>query len=100
MYLKKIRCVNTGPIDDVVIEMPFDGDIPKPIVVVGENGTGKSELLSFVVDSLYEIAGESFKDVREKAEDQGYQYYKAITPIEIKTTKRYSNSIKNKRTTL
>jgi hypothetical protein len=92
MYLRKIRCVNTGPIDDISIEFPFNSDKPIPVIIVGENGTGKSELLSFIVDSFYEFAGPAFIDVREANERNGFQYYKSITPTEIKVGKDYMYS--------
>lgn len=92
MYLQKIRCVNSGPIDDVSIEFPFVSNIPLPVIVVGENGSGKSELLSFIVDSFYEFAGSTFIDVREANERNGFQYYKTITPTEIKVGKDFMYS--------
>ncbi len=87
MYLFKMRNVNTGPIEDMTITFPFQDKRPVPLVIVGENGTGKSEVLSFIVDSLYEIAGERYPDVRVTNENRGYQYYKAILPSEIKIGK-------------
>ncbi len=52
MYAKKIKIVNYGPIDYIDIEFPFEGERPKPVVLVGENGSGKSILLSHVVNLL------------------------------------------------
>ena len=47
MYLKKIACENMGPILCVDIEPGFDvNGNPKPLVLVGKNGTGKSILIS------------------------------------------------------
>ena len=52
MYAKRVQIVNYGPISQLNIEFPFDGDIPKPVVLVGENGSGKSILLSHIVNGL------------------------------------------------
>ena len=52
MYAKRIQLTNYGPIDRLDIPCPFDGDKPKPIVLVGENGSGKSILLSHIVNGL------------------------------------------------
>lgn len=52
MYLKKIAIKDVGPIADLNIELPFDGDQPKPLVLVGPNGSGKSTFLSFIVNAL------------------------------------------------
>ena len=58
MYLKKIVCENMGPISYVDIEPGFteEGN-PKPLILVGKNGTGKSILISNIADSLFEFGG-------------------------------------------
>ncbi len=83
MYIKQICSRNVGPTKQVNLEFCRNSDKnPKPVILVGENGTGKSTILSNIVDAFYEIAGISYNDVRESA-DTGYQYYKAISPTEI-----------------
>ena len=52
MYTKKVQIMNYGPIGHLDIDLPFDGDAPKPVVLVGENGTGKSILLSHIVNGM------------------------------------------------
>ena len=52
MYTKRIQIINYGPISQLDIELPFEGDVPKPVVLVGENGSGKSILLSHIVNGL------------------------------------------------
>ena len=52
MYTKNIHLVNYGPIDNLDITFPFEGEIPKPVLLVGENGSGKSILLSHIVNGL------------------------------------------------
>lgn len=42
----------------------FDPDgMPKPLVLVGKNGTGKSILLSYIVDALFELAKKAYNDI-------------------------------------
>ena len=91
MYLKTIHSVNIGPIDDVKINFPFNEDkTPKPVVLVGENGTGKSILLSNIVDSFYELAGKSFDDALKKDNlSFNQEFYKIIASQEIKIGKTY-----------
>jgi len=56
MYLKKIFIKDVGPIEKIDIQMPFNKDEnPKPLVIVGENGVGKSILLSYVADAILEF---------------------------------------------
>lgn len=64
MYLKNIAIKNIGPISELSIELPFNSNSnPKPLILVGENGTGKTIFQSQIIDSFYEIASELFDDV-------------------------------------
>lgn len=89
MYIKKIVEENIGPIESTQMIMPFNGMYPKPVIIVGENGTGKSTIISNVVDSFYEIAGTAYLDARKQGKTVGYEYYKTITPLEIHAKKQY-----------
>ena len=55
MYLNRIQLINNGPIQRLDVSLPFNGDKPRPIVLVGENGTGKSILLSHIVNALVAV---------------------------------------------
>ena len=75
---------HVGPIKNIQINMPLnENHTPKPVVFVGENGSGKSTVLSNIVDAFYEIAGKAYSNARQHGDDSGHQYYKAIAPIEI-----------------
>lgn len=64
MYLHELRIVNDGPIEDLAITLEVSGeDQPRPLIVVGENGSGKTNLLSIVADALVEGAAEHHSDV-------------------------------------
>lgn len=53
MYLKHMIYENIGPIDRIDIKPSFDEkNEPIPMIIVGENGTGKSILLSNIVQFL------------------------------------------------
>ena len=52
MQAKRIQLLNYGPIDRLDIEFPFDGETPKPVVIVGANGSGKSIFLSHIINGL------------------------------------------------
>jgi len=84
MYLKHIAIKNIGPISKLNIELPFteDGN-PKPIIFVGENGTGKTITLSQIIDSFYEISGSIFSDIKY-SQGMGYKYYKISGDTNIK----------------
>lgn len=89
MYIRKIVSKNLGPIKEIQLSLPFENGTPKPVVIVGENGTGKSTLISNVVDSFYEIAGAAYPDARKHGEIEGYEFYKTITPIEIHVGEKF-----------
>ena len=65
MYAKRVRIINYGPIEHLDITFPFDGDRPKPIVLVGENGSGKSILLSHIVNGLVSAKNVAYPDSPE-----------------------------------
>ena len=55
MYVKKARTVNLGVIKSAEIDFQFDdADNPKPVLLVGPNGSGKTLFLASIVDSLIE----------------------------------------------
>ena len=64
MYLKEIAVRNSGPIEafDLKLDFTSSGD-PIPYVFVGANGSGKTNLLSLVADSLFEGAASGYQDV-------------------------------------
>ena len=55
MYIKKARTVNLGVIKSAEIDFQFDdAGNPKPVLLVGPNGSGKTLFLASIVDSLIE----------------------------------------------
>ncbi|WP_082548858.1 AAA family ATPase [Rhizobacter sp. Root404] len=78
MYLDKVLMLNNGAIEDLTINADFfeSGD-PKPLVFVGINGSGKTNLLSSIADSLIEIAAEHFQDVSPSSH-AGRLFYRVI----------------------
>lgn len=65
MYTKRIRIANYGPIDHLDIALPFEEDTPKPVVLVGENGSGKSIVLSHIVNGLIVAKDAAFPETPE-----------------------------------
>ncbi len=65
MYTKRIQLFNYGPIEKLDIHMPFEGDNSLPIVFVGENGSGKSILLSHIVNGLISAKNVAFSESGE-----------------------------------
>ena len=87
MYAKKIQIENYGPIDRLEIAFPFNGDNPKPVLLVGENGSGKSILLSHIVNGLMSAQGFVYP---ENSEMQHRGLYKILSTFYIKSGSEYS----------
>ena len=55
---------NNGPINRLTITCPMgEGENPKPVVLVGGNGSGKTSLLSSIGDALFEAAAAHYSNV-------------------------------------
>ncbi len=63
MYLRSIQLRNTGPIQELDLILPFTGENPKPLVLVGRNGSGKSTVISFIVNALVAMKQQVYEDV-------------------------------------
>lgn len=61
---------------------------PRVIVLVGKNGTGKTTLMSGIVDALYELSNSAFSDVLPK-EGMGYKYFKLSSSGNVRTGSSY-----------
>ncbi len=73
MYTKRIQLINYGPIEKLDIELPFEGETPKPVVLVGENGSGKSIVLSHIVNGLIAAKGIAYPETPEVEEGKVYK---------------------------
>lgn len=84
MYVKTIFCENMGPIKNAVIKAGFtpEGN-PKPIVLVGKNGSGKSIMLSNIVDALHELGSQAFSNVT-KMVGVGHKFFKLTSGKHIR----------------
>ena len=65
MYVKRIQVANYGAIEQLDITLPIDDDGPKPVVLVGENGSGKSVLLSHIVNALLLAQQSAYRETPE-----------------------------------
>lgn len=87
MYFKKIEIENAGPIDHLSFDFPTtDSGSPKPLVIVGENGTGKTILLSYLVNTLITAKQTAFDDT----EVEHGKVYKYRSPQYIRAGAHYS----------
>lgn len=64
MYLKQAVVENSGPLEWLNLTLKFSADgSPKPLILVGGNGSGKTNFLSLIVDALFEGAAAHYDNV-------------------------------------
>ena len=101
MYIKEIDVENLGPLEKANIKFSFkevknkDNTettiFPKPLVLVGKNGSGKSTVISNIVDFFYEFSTKVYNNIKinDKNRSSYSCYYKILSSIEIKTGKSF-----------
>lgn len=93
MYLRDLVVRNSGAIESchIVPEFTEEGN-PKPIVLVGSNGSGKTTVLSIVADALVELAATNFIDVA-KPMGNGHKFYRSIGKTTTRIGKEFELSL-------
>ena len=92
MYIDSINISNIGPIDKCNIRPKFDENRnPYPLVIIGENGKGKTILSSYIADAIIELA--KCKSTYNNVVEKTGAYYKIIGQTNIKNGKTYGATI-------
>jgi predicted ATP-binding protein involved in virulence len=89
LYLKRISIQNMGPVDNLEFELPFKNDLPMPVCLVGANGSGKSTVLSTIVNGMVVIKGVAFDD----AEIEKGKFFRLGNPQFIKYGEHYYHTL-------
>jgi hypothetical protein len=64
VYLRELFVLNNGSIEKLHLELPFAEDgKPIPLVMVGQNGSGKTNVLSMIAEALLEAASQGYSDI-------------------------------------
>ncbi|MFC7477955.1 AAA family ATPase [Dankookia sp. GCM10030260] len=88
MYVTKLILTNLGPVENAVIQPLFHEDgRPKPIILVGRNGSGKSLALSVIVDAMLESQKKLWEKIPELEHNQ---FLRLMTGRYIKSGSDYS----------
>jgi len=86
MYLRNLHIRNVGPLEKLDIELELQVDFnPKPVILVGKNGSGKTYTLSYIADAFYELAKKEFSDVVNKTTSMDSPYFRVISGQDINT---------------
>lgn len=92
MYIYKVNYQNVGPLKNVNIEFPFNNGLPQPLILVGENGSGKSLFLSNIIDSMYEVANQIFENATVTSGANSHYFYKISQNTEVQIGQPYMSS--------
>ena len=87
MFLKEVRIENYGAIKNLLLVPEQNNSQYKPIVIVGKNGSGKTLLLTQLVDSLIEMKRKKYNEIAEVRESN---YYKLGSKKYIRAGELYS----------
>jgi predicted ATP-binding protein involved in virulence len=87
MYIHKINIENHGCIDNLELVPDFVDNMPKPIVFVGQNGSGKTLLLANIVNSVIEFKRKKYPQLKEVT---GSNYFKVGSHNQIQDGKNHS----------
>lgn len=88
MYIKRILIENYGPIENLEINLQFnDQGEPNVLMLVGKNGSGKTLLLSSIVDGFFELKRQHYNFLKEINENK---YFKFGSKLYIQSGKDYS----------
>lgn len=97
MYIQNVYIENMGAIENFKLsqsQLFTSENNPKPIILVGKNGTGKTTLLSSIVDALYELSNDCFSDVLPRS-GMGYKYFKLSGSRNIRVNNDFAFSYVN-----
>ena len=68
VYLRELFIKNSGPVRECQTELAFTPEgLPLPQLIVGRNGSGKTNLLSLIADALMEGAANVYNDILTQA---------------------------------
>ena len=87
MYVEDIQLKHCGPIRALDLAFPFTHGRPQPVVLVGSNGSGKSIILSHIVNGLLSAQAVAFPDTPEV---ESGKVYKLRSPAYITSGAEFS----------
>lgn len=79
MYLSQAIIENSGALRWIDLSLAFCKDgLPRPLILVGSNGSGKTNFLALIADALFEAAATHFTDVLPSSADGGRAWFRLV----------------------
>lgn len=88
VYISKIEIENVGPISNLNFDLEYNDEKATPIILVGENGSGKSILLSYLVNTIISAK----QSIYEDAEVEQGRLFKYRDPSYVKSGSDFAYS--------
>lgn len=93
MYFNSGLILNSGAIERLQLSASFDANgCPKPIILVGPNGSGKTNVLSILTDALLEIAAQHFQNALPE-QGAGHRYFRILGSRTQRSTSPFELSL-------
>jgi len=93
MYLRNLHIRNIGPLEKLDIEFELqENSNPKPVILVGKNGSGKTYTLSYIADAFYELAKQKFSNAVNRTASMDSPYFRVISGRDINTNSNNSSA--------
>ncbi len=84
MYLQSLYIENVGPLEKLSLNTQFTSDgKPVPLIFVGKNGGGKTNLLSMVADAFFEAASAHYRDVVPNMVMQQRDWFRIVGGVTV-----------------
>ncbi len=94
IYLRECLLENIGPIGILDITLPFNPDgTPKPLLFVGQNGSGKTLVLAQIADALVELAKTAYRDVVRLQQIGHSPFFKLVSGSQIRFGTKFCVSL-------
>ena len=74
MYISNVKLKNYGPLENINLEIKnIYGEKPYPVVLIGQNGSGKTLFLSNILHALIEIKRKKYNTLMEVSDNNYYR---------------------------
>lgn len=79
MYFRHLFIKDIGPIERLVVDFPFsEHGKPLPLVLLGANGSGKTNVLSILADAIFESQASGYADILPEQNSNSRSFFRVV----------------------